>query len=477
MKNNNIIIITIHNNNKMEICPTDNNSNTINFKKSHTLWLKTIEQDKTITFDSSSQPTSNHDNNTSFPSNQQQQQSNPLSITPTTTTTISIHINNHDSLLTDHERKKINKIKLQERSDLKSLSDWSKQQWYIRWPHAKRELEEIFPDTIGIDRIHCSDVPTVENFREKYEIPSIPIVIHGLADDWPARTRWNAYDLYKDYRAIKLKAGEDDEENPLKVRVKTFLRYQFSDAKWDDSPLYVFDSAFKRNPDLSWGKDYCVPYIFPEDLFELVGERRRPPNEWFLIGPERSGTTLHIDPLCTSAWNTLIRGRKLWVMFPPSTPRLLVKGRKLMKPGEDDEAVDYFVQLLPRILSDGEYQQLPDQRFVRFIQYPGETVFVPHGWWHAVLNLDDTLAITQNFVSSVNFPLAWRSTRVERRKMARKWLNKLAEIRPDLYQVARDIDHQDQFNLDEYIASKKKNRDHTKNKDGSGRMGEKSSDY
>lgn len=62
----------------------------------------------------------------------------------------------------------------------------------------------------------------------------------------------------------------------FKVKLKYFLRYM--EHQTDDSPLYIFDSHFDDH-DVAKGllEDFAVPSYFPDDLFSLVGERRRPP--------------------------------------------------------------------------------------------------------------------------------------------------------------------------------------------------------
>lgn len=74
-----------------------------------------------------------------------------------------------------------------------------------------------------------------------------------------------------------------------------------------------------------------------------------------IFRPKRSGTTVHIDPLDTTAWNTSLQGHKLWVFFPPETPKSLVKGKglaakKLIDPEDLDESIDYFLYALPKLI-------------------------------------------------------------------------------------------------------------------------------
>ena len=100
-------------------------------------------------------------------------------------------------------------------------------------------------------------------------------------------------------------------------------------------------------------------------------------------------------------------------------------------------------------------------QYVEFVQYPGETIFVPGGWWHAVLNVDDTVAVTQNFCNSVNFSKVWRKTRRGRKKMACKFLEQLDAHYPDLAKIARDMNKQDNFimrNIQKEMEKKRKKK-------------------
>lgn len=155
-------------------------------------------------------------------------------------------------------------------------------------------------------------------------------------------------------------------------------------------PLYLFDKRFvERSPRLA--QDFTVPPYFSEDLFSVLGEKHRPDYRWLVLGPSRSGSSFHVDPNATSAWNAVVSGSKKWVLFPPSA---IPPGVHASADGADVATsvslTEWFINFYPDI-KEGMTEVKPIECTVK----AGEMLFIPRGWWHLAINLEPGVAITQ----------------------------------------------------------------------------------
>jgi histone arginine demethylase JMJD6 len=256
-------------------------------------------------------------------------------------------------------------------------------------------------------------------FREQFA-GRAPVLITGLASQWPATQRWSLEQLWhKSARGgSRLRVGDDDETGlPVRLKMRDYLQYLLGQTH--DDPLYLFDEDFSSAvPDML--EDYTVPAgLFADDVLPLYKSLNdggpveseqsnqnatvRPMSrKWLLIGPRGSGTDVHTDPDGTSAWNSVIHGCKRWAFVDPCVPESDVLGPESHYK-QALPAQCWFADTLPLLV-----ERYP-QHVQELIQPPGSMVYIPEGWWHAVWNVEDTVAITHNSISRVTFEKHWHT--------------------------------------------------------------------
>lgn len=308
-------------------------------------------------------------------------------------------------------------------------------QWLCSSIRFERDVPNFFKFN-DIPRIEASEL-SVEDFVVNYEIANKPLIVKNAVNDWPALKKWQNLEYLSKVCGAAQKCFRATSAAASRAASFTMEEYiQYASTVQEEAPLYLFERDFAAVPELP--HDYTVPAYFREslvlplgegnvdtvesgqgrvhvpDLFSLVGEQRRPDYKWLVVGPASSGSLFHIDPNMTNAWNVSLAGRKKWIFYPPTR----------VPPGvqRSDDGADVTVPistsewLLTFWAYHLEARHDPDvsQRPLEAIAEPGDLMFVPHGWWHMVVNLDFCVALTHNYVSTSNLADVLRFLREKR---------------------------------------------------------------
>ena len=228
---------------------------------------------------------------------------------------------------------------------------------------------------------------TNEEFSAKWT--NQPFILTEPVKSWPAFKDWDLEYLLEHHGDTLFRAEAVD------WPFKTYVSYMRNST--DESPLYLFDRSFSSKMNLpptdSSEAVYNPPSCFGPDLFDVLGDQR-PDRRWLIIGPARSGSTFHKDPNATSAWNAPLTGSKYWLMFPsganiPPPPGVILS--------DDQSEITSPLSIAEYLLSFHEVARI-SPGCKEGICHAGEILHVPSGWFHLVLNLEESIALTGNFV-------------------------------------------------------------------------------
>lgn len=292
---------------------------------------------------------------------------------------------------------------------------------FIPYGNSQIDYQEVFGPFIEeqkyIVKLHgylnAEKYPTPNDYPLKSRIPRLDestLSYHQFETEWSNHPfivgsntscplqRWSPWTIsWLNAKFPNVKFRQESVQWPLS------LYNEYSKTNMDESPLYLFDCRSKAFEELiPDNKGYYPnpPCFAPQSNDMLtVFEESRPDHTWIITGPERSGSTWHKDPNSTDAWNVVLEGSKLWVMFPPDVkpPGVFTdndEGEVMSPIGVAEWVKSGFWNDSLKLIEGTNCGGLIG------ITFPGECIYVPSGWWHTVINLEDGVALTGNFIPS-----------------------------------------------------------------------------
>jgi hypothetical protein len=224
-----------------------------------------------------------------------------------------------------------------------------------------------------------------EDFKKNYYDKMKPLIITGLAKQWPAYHKWN-WDYFKSIvgneKVALYNNVKSDAYTPINTAddYKTFGEYidmiKAGPAGWRIFLFNIFQHAPQLTKDFTW----------PDHL--MKGFVKRYP--MLFVGGATSITHMHFDIDVSHILHTQFVGRKRVLLFPNEEQHKLYR-----KPFEVLSLVDFSHYHEGNGTPD--YEAFPALKYAKgyeVILEHGDTLFMPAGYWHHMEYLDSGFAMS-----------------------------------------------------------------------------------
>jgi ribosomal protein L16 Arg81 hydroxylase len=246
----------------------------------------------------------------------------------------------------------------------------------------RQELEQL--GHIG-DTVDRREGLGRDEFLEQYYARNTPVILTDVCRDWPARNLWTPGYLASvlGEAEVEVMSGRDNNPNYEReaddhrqvVAFATFAE-QVKGTESNDTYLVAnneFLSSSVAEP--LWSDFSADPrYLDPAQRAAYM---------WF--GPAGTITPLHHDAL--SVLFNQVLGRKRFRLISPLATHFLYNN------------ISVYSDVDPLAVDTDRFPLFEQARQITVTLEPGETLFVPVGWWHHVESLDVSISVSfTNFV-------------------------------------------------------------------------------
>lgn len=233
-----------------------------------------------------------------------------------------------------------------------------------------------------VDDLERVDAPPRDVFVRRYVGRSRPVVLRGLTTGWLPPEQWTLDRMATQYGAARVIAAVlangtllDDAEGGAVFQRVPLREFIASLAESGTAGHYVM--APVSNFPAALHEDYRVPAY-------CRGAAHLRAKVW--IGKAGTVTPVHRD--VPHNLHVHLTGRKRWLLFSPAqSSRLYPRGLFSAMPN--------FSRVDPERPDEHRFPRFEGVTAIGGIIQPGETLFIPHGWWHHTRTLDD--AVSLNF--------------------------------------------------------------------------------
>jgi hypothetical protein len=243
----------------------------------------------------------------------------------------------------------------------------------------------------AIDRYDWSELGAARYLRE-YMTPLKPVVISGAFEHWPARQKWTL-DFFRRQHG----------DLPLEIEGRELTMAELISEVENSTPTkpapYLHNHLVSRLPaELRTDIDPMPACTYPNWLEHPLISFRGPLTyvELYIGGTGARFPILHYDGLHTHAFLMQLQGVKEYIAFPPDQTPLMYQMSE--QDGPNLSSVDNVEA--PDLTRFPLFAQATG---VRFKLHPGETLFVPSGWWHTARILSSSITVSINGANHANW--------------------------------------------------------------------------